>query len=154
MKLLRFLVAISLLAACGVGCSEDESAPLTPTPGVSILVAEDTYSKQSARTIKAVLVNLSPNPVYLLTCHGNWTIERQDDTGEWVNLGGWYIICFGPSTPYPIESGSYSEVPPLSHYPHWESGSFRIRVEVYGDDSASQLIPEDQRVSAPFEIVD
>ena len=156
MTYLKYPLLISLFLFAGLGCGEDEPTPVNPIGEVTILVSKEEYSKQTGTPITAVLVNLSLNPVYLHSCHPNWTIERQENAGGWTDLGSWYGICDGPSMPIPIESGSYTEAPPISQsiYGTWESGSYRLRAEVYGNGEAKQLLPDDQRVSDPFQIVE
>jgi len=138
-------------AALGLtGC--DDGTPAAPPRVVRVLT--DASSYVSGSLVRSILLNGSAQPVYTLNCADYATLEIQRPEG-WMNLGAWYPLCDGPTVPIALSPGRYRALPDLdSGTEGLEPGTYRIRVEVYGNDTFPyKLIPEDQRLSEPFTIV-
>lgn len=152
MRFHAFLLIV-VLSSLAFGCGGDDPV-VPPQRTIEILTTQSDYSKQVGNPIEAILVNLMRDPVYILSCHPYTTIEIQEPEG-WRDLGAsWYPICLGPSVPVPIAPGKSVDLPSISSstYRTWPDGTYRLRVEVYGDETAKTLLPERDLVSAPFAI--
>lgn len=155
-RILGALVIAGLLSACG----DDTVAPALQ---VQVVTDASTYSRSSDE-VRPTLVNASNRAVYLFTCSETTTLEVSE-AGGWKDLGAWYPTCLesggiaspGPSRPYPVDPGTYSDLPHLTadDMANLAPGTYRMRVQVYAHDQPPyDLLPDDQRVSDPFEIVD
>lgn len=145
------LLAAGLLAVLLSGCN-DKNPVATPAGKVKVVTDASTYVQGTP--VNSLLVNGSDQTVYTLSCTAYTTLEVLKADG-WSSLGSWYLVCDGPTRPVPLAPGNYFRSPPLttSGSMPLDPGTYRIRVDVFGNDTFPyKLIPEDQRLSEPFEI--
>jgi len=156
-RILSALIVAGLLA----GCQDD--TVVAPASQVQVLTDAARYSRATG-TVRANLVNGSKRPVYMFTCSESTTLEVSE-AGGWKDLGAWYATCLGadpstaiaPAYPYSIEPGTFAALPdlPAEVMSSLDPGTYRMRVKVYANNSSPyELLPDAERVSDPFEIVD
>jgi hypothetical protein len=152
-RCLAVLGLAGLLTACN---SDTVVAP----PDFRVLVTTDAarYSLSSG-VVHTTLGNLSSKPIYMWGCAPNLFLDHQEN-GEWKELGAfWYAVCMSaPDRPYPIEPDAWVTLPPLDlrfdYSRVLEPGTYRMRALAFADDQRpNTLLPEDQLVSKPFQIV-
>jgi len=162
-RVLSALAAAVLLAACGgllSSCGDDDV--VAPAIQVQVVTDASQYSRKSG-DVRVTLVNASNHSVYLFSCSESTTLEVLEG-GTWKDLGAWYPTCLEAnrsaqalSRPYPVEAGTFIDLPHLTadDMTTLDPGTYRMRVQVYASDEPPYgLLPEDQRVSEPFELVD
>jgi hypothetical protein len=161
--ILSVLAVAGLLAACGgllASCGDDNVA--APVIQVQVVTDASQYSRKTG-DVRPTLVNASNRTVYLFSCTESTTLEVLE-SGTWKDLGAWYPTCLeangttrAPSRPYPVEAGTFTDLPHLTadDMATLDPGTYRMRVQVYANSEPPyDLLPEDQRVSEPFELVD
>lgn len=146
-------VILAMLLLSLVGC---DSGPIATTnaPSVELLTDKRTYSRSSGPYINVSLTNASDQVLYIASPSFD-TVLDQRAGDEWVEIGAWYSIG-GIGAPTRLEPRTYRTWPVLTmREPVFilEQGQYRIRTKVYEDENLERLLPEEDRVSAPFEIV-
>ena len=150
--LMRTLIFAMLLLSL-VGCDSDPVATGN-TRSAELLTDKRTYHRSSGPHINVSLTNASDHVLYISSPSFD-TVLDQRVGDEWVEIGAWYSIG-GIGLPTLLEPSTYRTWPTLTvREPAFilEQGQYRIRTKVYEDEGLEHLLPEEDRVSAPFEIV-
>lgn len=145
---------LALLVLSSVGCDSDTVATVD-VRSAELLTDKRTYFRSSGPYINVSLTNVSDEVLFIASPSFD-TVLDQRVGDEWVEIGAWYSI--GGIGPFPtrLEPRTYRTWPALTvSEPVFMlgQGQYRIRTKVYEDENLEQLLPEEDRVSAPFEIV-
>lgn len=144
-RLLPALLALLPLS----GCSSTGPSALT-APKVLIATDKSVYSLSVDVEARVTLINQGPLPIYA-PMNEYVYVEQRSDNG-WINRSPWFVVDgLGPS--FPVAPGDSLTSPPMSFgYVNRRAGTYRFVFEVALDRFGRQLVPEEQRVSAPFEV--
>lgn len=145
-------LAAGMLVVLLAGCNDKNPVA---APAGEVRVVTDASSYVLGTPVNSLLVNGSDQTVYTLSCTEYVTLEVLKPDG-WSNLGSWYFTCDGPTIPVPLAPGNYRQLPqlPTGGSMPLEPGTYRLRVDAFSNDTFPyKLIPEDQRVSEPFEVL-
>jgi hypothetical protein len=140
----------AFLALTGiVGCE-----PVEPNgDGVAeLLVRTDkpAYSLAVDRAATATLFNQGRSPIYA-PMNEYVYVEQWSENG-WINRSPWFVID-GTEVSFPIAPGDSLVALPMNFgYVNNRAGVYRFVFEVALDPFGRRLVPEDQRVSEPFEV--
>ena len=150
---LLLVALVPLVAACGP--SRPTVAPGTQSVRVFPSRSGDlTFSRADGDAVETVFVNGSARAVYSFVASGDTVLERWEGD-EWVEQPVGYVFGGPPYlVPIPIEPGEYY---PLTALPLRKvdvgPGTYRVKARVYEDAGRKRLLPVEERVSRPFEIV-
>ena len=114
------------------------------------------FSRSAGDTIRTAFVNGPSSTVYLLHPFvGIVTLERCQG-GEWVDQPVPYGRAAVVAKPRPLGPHQYEPLweLKLNDFDHVEPGTYRVQAYVFADPSLERLLPESQRVSSVFEIVE
>ncbi len=113
------------------------------------------FSRQSDYAVESVWGNHSARAIWFAMPSFSTILERRDGD-EWVPQRGWYGITADGPNPVPVQPGAYRSLAelPLGQSPYVAPGTYRIRVLAYEDAGWTRPIPDDERVSRPFTVVD
>ena len=146
-----FLLALLLLPL--TGCDSNPVATAS-AQSAELLTDKRTYFQSSGPYINVSLANVSDQVLYITSPSFDTVLDMREE-GEWLEIGAWYAIG-GIGLPTRLEPGTYRTWPALTVsepvFP-LEPGQYRIRTKVYEDEQLDRLLPEEDLVSEPFEIV-
>ena len=147
-----FLFALLLLPL--TGCDSNPVATAN-AQSAELLTDKRTYYQSNGPYINVSLANVSDQLLYIASPSFDTVLDMREE-GEWLEIGAWYVI--GAIGPFPtrLEPGTYRTWPALTvSEPVFllEPGQYRIRTKVYEDEQLERLLPEEDLVSEPFEIV-
>ena len=149
MRLLILSLLLLPLAAC-----DSDPVSTAEAQSVELLTDKRTYFRSSGPYIRVSLANTSDRVLYIASPSFDTVLDKREGD-EWVEIGAWYTTG-GISIPTGLEPGTYRTWPALTvSAPVFmlEPGEYRIRTEVYEDEQLERLLPEEELVSEPFEIV-
>jgi hypothetical protein len=147
--LVRAGVLLGTIAILG-GCSRDATGPVEYE--VSVSTDRESYSLATDSVAVITLHNRSAGPVHLPM--GMYVFYELQENGAWGEPTPWFIVDgVGPS--FAVAAGETREDGlSIRFYLGERPGTYRIRYLVYTDGPLRHLLPESQRVSAPFTVTE
>ena len=144
-RLLAILLAITALIGCG---STGPSG--LPAPDLVVKTDKPVYSLSVDVEAHVTLINTGSVQIYA-PMNEYVFVEQWSDNG-WINRSPWFAIDgVGPS--FPVAPGDTLSSPAMSFgYVNRRAGTYRFVFEVALDRFGRQLVPEEQRVSEPFQV--
>lgn len=144
-----FLLALIMLPFVG-----SDPVATASAQGAELLTNQRSYRWSSGPYVEVSLANTSDRVLYIASPSFDTVLDKRDGD-RWVEIGAWYVIG-GLGMPTRLEPGTSRTWPELTVSESvftLDPGQYRIRTKVYEDEQLERLLPEEERVSAPFEIV-
>ena len=119
---------------------------------IELLVRTDkpVYSLSVDRAANVQLINQSSVRIYA-PMNEYVYVEQSSDAG-WINRRPWFAVD-GIGVSFAVEPGDTLSAPAMDFgYVNNQAGVYRFVFEVALDEAGRHLAPEDQRVSASFEV--
>lgn len=141
--------AICLALGTAMGCGS--SGP-TEIRLADLVVRSDkaTYSLDRDPGARATLVNRGLVRVYA-PMNEYVYVEQLSENG-WINRQTWFAVD-GNGVSFPVAPGDSLSAPAMSFgYVNRRAGTYRFVFEVAFDSLGRHLVPEEDRVSEPFEV--
>ena len=144
----RLLPALLALTAIG-GCGSTGPSGLG-LPALRITTDKPIYSLSVDAEARVTLINQGSVHIYA-PMNEYVYVEQWSDNG-WINRRPWFAID-GSTPSLPVAPGDSLTAPPMSFdYVNRRAGTYRFVFEVALDQLGHRLVPEEQRVSQPFEV--
>lgn len=144
----RLLPALLLVTALS-GCSSTGPSALG-APKLLVKTDKSTYSLSLDLEAQVTLINQGPVQIYAPM--NEYVYVEQWSDNRWINRRPWFAID-GSTPSFPVAPGDSLTSPPMSFgYVNRTAGTYRFIFEVALDQFGRRLIPEEQRVSQPFEV--
>jgi hypothetical protein len=138
------LWALTLVGAAA--CHDTPTGPGTVVLQVQADKAE--YSLASDNGATALLVNLGPATVYAPM--NEYVYVEKLEAGQWRDRHPWFFVD-GVGVSFAVGAGDSLGGPQMSFdYVSRQPGTYRFVFEVAFDSVGRRIVPEAQRVSAPF----
>jgi len=145
----RVGVLLGTIAVLG-GCSRDATGPVDYE--VSVSTDRASYSLATDSVAAITLHNRSNGPVHLPM--GMYVFYERQENGAWGEPTPWFIVD-GTGPTFALAAGEARvDGLPIRFYLGERPGTYRIRYLVYGGGRLRHLLPESQRVSAPFTVTE
>jgi hypothetical protein len=146
---IRLLPALLALTAL-TGCDSTSPSALT-APDLVVKTDKSLYSLSQDVEAQVTLVNRGPLQIYA-PMNEYVFVEQWSDNG-WINRRPWFALDgFGPT--FPVAPGDTLRSPAMSFgYIGGMAGVYRFVFHVTLDRLGRQMVPEEQRVSEPFEVI-
>lgn len=146
------LACCLLLAACDSGSietAEAQAVHIRPSSNNNLI-----FNREYGGYIETVYANSSGRIVFFAVPSPSTALDRWED-GAWVEQPYWYGTLASVPRPAPVGPGEYHPLTTLSLFDAGVlPGRYRIRADVYEDAAWKRALPESERVSLPFEVVD
>ena len=143
------LVALCACDTGPVGTAEAQAVHIQPSSDDDLV-----FSRDRGDVVETVFVNGSDRTVFFALPSLSTALDRWE-RGLWVEQPYWYGTIAILPEPAPVAPGAYRPLAYLSLIEvDVKPGRYRIRAVVYEDAAWKRLLPEPERVSPSFEVVE
>ena len=143
------LVALSACGAGPIATAEAQAVYVQPSSDNDLV-----FSRERGDVVETVFVNGSDRTVFFASPSLSTALDRWEG-GAWVEQPYWYGTIAILPEPAPVGPGEYR---PLVYLSLTEvgvrPGRYRIRAAVYEDATWERALPESERVSPSFEVME
>ena len=144
-RLIPALFALTAAAGCG---STGPSALATP----DLLVTTDKTVYTLAVDVQAQVTLINRGPMHIYAPMNEYVFVEQWSENGWINRRPWFAID-GSTLSLPVAPGDSLTSPPMSFgYVNRRAGTYRFVFDLALDRLGRRLIPEEHRVSQPFDV--